>query len=141
MGETADLLRELSTIEECEAETVTDAQQRVGEAPEWAEISLKLVRDGKTLTLWLRRHDGELIIEVLHEVLHPNAGGSIRSAIWSELDAAYGQLKEAGNGSDRELRGYARGLAQALAHLENPYAPSLDAVRTTAQERWEARQA
>ena len=137
MGETSGLLRELASLDEVECVAVTEAEQRREEAPGWAELKLNLDRGGKSITLWLRRHDAELIIEVLHEVLHPNAGGTIRSQAWVLMDMAYAALME--NKGDPQRKGECLGLAQALALLENPYKPSIDAVRETARERHASR--
>lgn len=126
----------------CEAWTVTDAEQRNGDVPDWAEIVLSIERNGKQLLHYFRRHDGELVIEVLHEVLHPSAKRSIRSQLWEQLDTRIDSLKSdepADPITEQQVRGEARGLAIAIAYMTNPYAPSVDAVRSEAQERWKTR--
>jgi hypothetical protein len=138
MGETADLLRQLSTMDSCEAWTVTDAEHVAEEVPDWAEIVLSIERNGKELQHFFRRHDGELVMEVLREVLHPNAGRSILQALWEDLDALMDEIMS--NPPDPDTKGQARGLALAIARMQKPYNPSLDAVRKEARERWKARQ-
>jgi hypothetical protein len=137
MGETADLLKSLATIDEIECAPVTDADQRNGIAPPWAELKLQMERDGKRMLLWLRRHDGELMIEVLREILHPHAGGSILQKLWSRMDELFAELTE--GPKNPELSAEARGLATAIAHMESPYKPDIKIVRRMAAERYEAR--
>lgn len=136
---TANLLRQLSSMDSCEASTVTDAEQRDGEAPMWAEIKLVIERDGKGLVHYFRRHDGELLIEVLYEVLHPYAKTSIYEGMWADLDKLMDRIMTAKK-PDPADRAQALGIASCLARVKNPYQPDVNAIRKEASERWEERQ-
>lgn len=64
---------------------------------------------------------------------------SLQEVYWDELDRLMELLM-----SDHEtevpreiLAAEARGVAFAIAHIQDPYAPSVDAVRAEALERWE----
>lgn len=128
------LLAELATLDACEAHAVTDSEQRNNDLPDWVEIILELERSGKSRKHLLRRHDAELIIEVLYEVLHPASGRSIVQSIWQELDDAMVRLFR--GDAVEEDKGLALGLATALAYMTNPYNPNVDAVRAIAMERY-----
>lgn len=136
---TANLLRQLSTMDSCEAVSLTDGDHLAG-APNWAELALTIERDGKGLLHYLRRHDAELIVEVLFRVLHPNAGKSIHKQLWADLDACMVNLMDGGLDvmDKREFKGKALGLATALALVENPYGPDVGMIRKQASERYEA---
>jgi hypothetical protein len=132
------LLREIAELEECEVITVTDVDHVSQQVPPWAEIILKLNRaGGQTRKIMLRRTDGELIIECLREVLHPDSQG-VLSGLWDELDAQFGKLKEIPKSHEDypAQSGHCLGLAKAIARVVNPYDPDLDAVRAKALERW-----
>jgi hypothetical protein len=112
-------------------------------------LEVKRTDDGELNPSWplnvrmpLRRHDGELIIEVLHQVLHPNAGGVANDMIWTELDEVVDRIQARVQKGKEPLKrdvGQALGLATTLAIIENPYAYDVDSIREAAMERWEAR--
>lgn len=66
-----------------------------------------------------------------------NAGRSIIEMIWEEMDAVYGRLMAGDGAKAKGDKGYARGLAHALAIMTNPYQPNIEAIREQAHERWE----
>lgn len=136
----------LATLNEASAYMTSSNDIDAGSVPSWCELILDLKRmdDGTLKPAWpinarlpLRRHDGELIIEVLHNALHPNAGGAVVAGLWADLDAVMDRLMSNPTKSDR---GLALGLTIALARVSNPYQPDEDAIRGIAVERWEARQ-
>ena len=133
-------LREISELEECEVITITDKEHVAQTVPPWAEINLRLGRaNGQARNTYLRRSDGELIIECLREILHPDSQGVLVS-LWAELDEAFVELKETNpltRGKWENLKGKCLGLATGIAYIVNPYAPDVDAVRAEAVERWE----
>lgn len=138
----AELLGELATIE-AEAWLPGDADQRNGMVPEWCELVLHIKRGGDfpcKADLPLRRHDGELLIEVLYNQLHPKANVSTHNMIWAELDEVLDRLMAGTSESRRYDRGVAWGLTLALAIAANPYSYDTDAVRDEAMARWTARQ-
>lgn len=139
MPTTRALLQELAEIEVI----ATGASDHVeGTVPQWCELVLDLTDDEGTKRIHLRRHDGELIIEALHEVLHPHTNKSSPvGKLWEELDDTMDFLR-ADDEPEEEDRVRARTLAYAIALLEQPYAeePDIAAVRERAVERWEARQ-
>lgn len=126
-------------MDSCEATTVTDAEQLSGEAPSWAEIKLIIERDEKGLLHYFRRHDCELIIEVLYEVLHPYAKTSIYEGMWADLDRLMDKIMSAKK-PDPADRAQALGIASCLARVKNPYKPDVSVIRAEATERWEERQ-
>lgn len=65
------------------------------------------------------------------------AGRSIREIVWEELDVVMERLMSGNQAEDGRDAGRAEGLAFALAIFQNPYLPSVDAVRAEAVERWE----
>lgn len=147
----AELLQELATLDEVVAwiPTATDHAQEV--TPEWCEVVLEVKRDddGSLDPPWplrdrmpLRRHDGELIIQVLHDVLHPGGGGQVARMLWSELDDVVDRIQKRVE-RDRSPRlrdvGRAQGLTTAIAIMVNPFAYDEQAVRDEAMERHEAR--
>ena len=135
---TANLLRLLSTMDSCEATSLTDGDHLAG-APDWAELLLTIERDGKGLAHYLKRHDAELIVEVLFRVLHPNAGKSIHKQLWAGLDECMvGIMEEELPLKKIKAQGMALGLATALALVENPYGPDVDMIRSEALTRYEA---
>lgn len=146
MSDTADMLIELASVDEASAWIPTAIDHSQGITPDWCELVLEIRRDGGEFpirqTMPLRRHDGELIIELLHQALHPRAGLSIAQMIWSELDDVVDAIQkriERGKEPLKRDAGVALGLATALAILTNPYAYDVDAIREEAMERWEAR--
>jgi hypothetical protein len=65
-------------------------------------------------------------------------GDSIIEMLWKELDAVVDRLMGAGQQSgDGKDPGRAEGIAFAIAVMQNPYLPSVDAVREQAMDRWE----
>lgn len=112
---------------------------RKGNAERWSEVVLEISRDGNTThRLDLTRSAGEAVIATLGDVLHRWAGKSIIDHIWEELDVTMDELM-GGNYPDSEDRGYARGLATALAYMYNPINPDVEQIRADAVERWEER--
>lgn len=136
---TIDLLRELA---ELEVVAVGSDDATLGTTPPWCEIVLDLTDDMSTKRIHLRRHDGELIIEALHEVLHPSMSKhNPIHRLWEELDEVMDFIR-ADDSPEPEDRARAKALAFAIALLSQPYAeePDMDAVRSQAAERWESRQ-
>lgn len=133
----ADLLLELSTMDSVEARIVTDADQRNGLAPAWCELTLAMERGGHTKIEHLRRADGELIIEVLNDVLHPNRVSTLH-LLWGELDAIIDRLMAEPTKKDRAS---AQAMGKAIALCINPYHPNEDAVREEAVRRYHERTA
>ena len=110
-----------------------------GNAEWWSDLILEVGKiGGSNYRLDLTRPAGEAIVDALHEVLHPWAGQSIIEHIWSELVVTIDSLMT--GDPDDEERGYARGLATAIAYLYNPLDPDVDAVRSEAMERWQMQQ-
>lgn len=133
------LLQELAEIEVI----ATSAGDHVaGTVPQWCELVLDLTDEQGTKRIHLRRHDGELIIEALHEVLHPHTNRmSPVARLWEELDDTMDFLR-ADDEPEEEDRIRARTLALAIALMTQPYAeePDISAVREEAVKRWEERQ-
>jgi len=140
-----DLLAELATLDEVSAYVPTSSEQDNGTFPEWCELMLEYKRSDDwplNARVPLRRHDGELIIEVIHKVLHPTSGLSIVDKLWRQLDVVIDRMMrriDAGKDPLKIDRGRADGLTTALAMMINPYAPHEDGVKATAMERYEAR--
>lgn len=64
---------------------------------------------------------------------------SLLEVYWDELDRLV-ELLMSGHETEvpaAELAAEARGVAFAIAHIQDPYAPSVDAVRAEAMQRWE----
>lgn len=146
MTTTAELLEELSTLDDVTAYVPTCKDQDAGMVPAWCELVLTVKRVGGefplNMTLPLRRHDGELIIEVLHQVLHPAAGGAVTDGMWADLDAVVDRIQrriEKGKDPLKRDVGEALGLATGIARMINPYDPDIDEVREVAMERYEIR--
>ena len=151
MTDDADLLAELATVDEVEAYLPTNADHVAQAVPAWCELVLSVKRfDDGTLKpshplnvrMPLRRHDGELIIEVLQGALHPDANKFAVEAMWAALDDVVDRLQRRVNKGKEPLksdRGEALGLATAIALLSNPIEPDVDEVRSVAMERWEIR--
>jgi hypothetical protein len=144
-SESADLLEELATLDEVEAILPDDMDHTREAVPKWCELVLRVKRIGEYpigISMPLRRHDGELIMQVLHDVLHPARESSSGKQIWREFDDAVDRIQA------RVLRGKdprpadvgeARAYATALAILGRPMDPDPDAVRDVAMVRWETR--
>lgn len=139
MPSTRALLEELAEIEVI---ATGAADHTEGTVPQWCELVLDLTDDHGTKRIHLRRHDGELIIEALHEVLHPHTHKTSPVArLWEELDDTMDFLR-ADDEPEEEDRVRARTLAFAIALLTQPYGeePDISVVREEAARRWEARQ-
>jgi hypothetical protein len=151
MPTSAELLAELATLDSVEAEIPTATEHVAGIVPSWCELLLKIQRvdDGSLKPAWplnavlpLRRHDGELIIEVLNEVLHPDQTTVAGEAMWAALDEVVERImKRRNKGKDPhpDDLGEARGIALAIAIVNNPMQPEPDDVRWAATERWNIR--
>ena len=142
----AELLIELASLDEIEAYVPTSTEHDMGAVPPWCELVVKMKRTTTdfplSTTLPLRRHDGELLIEVVRDVLHPDRSSSASEYLWEELDTIVDSIQRRVE-RDRPPRqsdvGHALGLATALAAIANPADPDVDAVRSEAMERWESR--
>lgn len=150
MSDTADLLAELATLDEVSAWIPSVADHDQGITPPWCELVLEINREPSDeaggdfpldARLPLRRHDGELIMEVMHDVLHPNIESTV-NMIWSELDDVVDRIQaRVAKGKDpfKMDVGMARGLTLALAIMARPHAYDVDAIKDAAMERWEVR--
>jgi hypothetical protein len=146
----AEMLQELATLDLVEAEVPTVAEHTAGVVPPWCELRLKIRREQDDATNFplnidipLRRHDGELIIEVIHDVLHRKTGVA-GELIWAELDACVERImKRRTKGKEPRDADIAEamGLSKALAYLANPMQPELDDIKWAATERWNIRHA
>lgn len=134
----AALLQELSEIE---VTATGSGDINSGTVPPWCELVLDLTDDHGTKRIHLRRHDGELIIAALNEVLHPHTHKTSPVArLWEELDETMDYLR-ADDEPEEEDRVRARTLAFAIALLTQPHGEAdIDAVREEAVRRWEERQ-
>jgi hypothetical protein len=142
----ADLLLELATLDEVECTSVGSDDHMYDTVPKWAELVLDIKRNGDTpirARHVLRRHDGELLIQVLWSVLHPERESITGLApMYAALDKVYDKIMlrvRKGKDPKPEHVGEARGLAMAIALLVNPVKPDIDEVRAVAVERYEAR--
>lgn len=147
MEETAELLTELSTFDEAEVMLPGGEDHIAGVVPDWCEVVLALKRRGGDFPIATQipmvRHDGELIIELLHNALHPDAGGSALMGMWVDLDEVVDDIQaRIAKGKEPLKRdtGLALGLTIGIARVMNPFNPDVDMVRTVAMERWESRQ-
>lgn len=72
------------------------------------------------------------------------AGPTLLEILWEELDRTTDRLMKTGYSkkepSRPETQGYARGLAFAIATIENPYETDIADVKERAMERWEERE-
>lgn len=144
MTSDADLLRELARLDSVEAATVEDGDHLSGVVDDWCEIVLDLDYDGGKRRLQLTRHDAELIIEVLHAVLHPHTHKSSPVVkLWEMLDEQMDFLM-ADDDPEAEDKVRAKTLAEAITLITQPTSEvgSIDVsdVRDEATERWESRQ-
>lgn len=131
----------LARMDSVEALSVGAADQDSGRVPEWSELVLNLEYDDGVRTIPMTRHDGELIIEVLHSVLHPNTNKqSPVQRLWGLLDDTMDFLM-ADDDPEPEDKARARALAEAISLLTQPWSEELDIsdVRIQAHERWEER--
>lgn len=145
MSEDAEFLEELCTIDEAYAWIPTGAEHDLEITPSWCELVLEVKRTEEwpiNVRVPLRRHDGELIIQVLHDVLHPGLSTIAGEHLWDALDDVVDRIqKRVTKGKDPMRRdvGQALGLATAMAIIESPLEPDVDAIRAVAMERWEIR--
>jgi hypothetical protein len=139
MPSDSELLAELTRgVDSVQARIPTVRDHTRGVVPSWCEVTLDIdVTDGASIGFRLTRHDSELIIECLNEVLHPNRVLSLQT-LWSDMDAAMLVLmsRDTKKKTRRVMEGYARGLAHAIAVVMNPYAPDTANVRDEAMERY-----
>jgi hypothetical protein len=143
----SELLEPLATLDEVSVVLPGSTDHDHGHVPPWCEVLLEVKRvdDGTLKPAWpinarlpLRRHDGELIMEALHEALHPYADDAVAN-IWAELDDVVDRIQarvEKGKEPMKADRGQALGLAVALAHL---LGCEVDEVREQAMERYSER--
>lgn len=144
-SEAAELLEELATLDEVEAYVPTGKDHDAGAVPEWCELVMTVKRGGDwplRASMPLRRHDGELIIEVLDSVLHPNRGGGAADMLWRDLDAVVDRIqRRVERGLDPRKADVieARVLSTALAYVQSPYEPDVDLIKDLAMQRYETR--
>lgn len=151
----AELLTELATVDEVSAYIPTNMDHDAGVVPSWCELVLDVRREpmegddpwappghSHIRQKWmLRRHDGELLIQVLHDVLHPNVGVGL-DHVWSMLDDAVERIqKRVSKGKPPRPADQAEALtlATAIAHVAKPHDPDVDDVKATAMARFEIR--
>lgn len=141
----AELLTELATLDEVETYIPTEKDHTAQVVPPWCELLLTIKRDDPSpihTRIPLRRHDGELIIEVLWQVLHPEASTSASSAMYDLLDKVYDKIMfRVAKGKQPRVEdvSQALGIAKSIAIMVNPVKPDVDEVRAVAVERYEAR--
>lgn len=122
-----------------EARIPTDQEARKSLAPVWCDLAIKVTEDGEpTRELFLTRAAGELLIDAVHEVMHPWSGITITEHIWRALDVVVAELVDGTAQDDSFAKGQALGLAHALACLRNPLDPPVDAIREEAMDRYNA---
>lgn len=149
-----ELLTELATLDEVEAWIPTGAEHDASITPPWCELVLSIKRkhdkdDENGPGSWpihqnlaLRRHDGELIIQVLDEQLHPGITRSRDDAVWAEFDKLVDRIQRRvvkGRSPMTKHVNQALGMATAIAIMSNPVEPDIDEVRAVAMERWHIR--
>lgn len=97
-----------------------------------------------------RRLHNRTMLEAYHAIQHKNneldhvhreraevpAGKSILEMLWESLDTVMERLMTGAVAEDGQDVGMARGIALSIAIMTNPYAPSIDAIREEAMERW-----
>ncbi len=154
----AELLKPLATLDDVTAWVPGNADHVAETTPEWCELVLEMKRlpdadaKGKKKSspgdypinqrFALRRHDGELIIEVLDEVLHPNRAGATADTVWRELDKVIDKMMarvDKGKAPHDHDQGVAEGLGRALAFMVTPFDPDEDAIKDIAMERYAIR--
>jgi hypothetical protein len=146
MPDDAELLSELTSVDEVKAWIPTDKDHVAEVVPPWCELVLQVRRHTGghpfSTNMTLNRHDGEAIITALHSTLHPNSGGMVKVMLWTELDEVVDAIQrrvERGKDPLKRDVGKAQGLALAIAIMTNPFAYDDDAVRDEAMDRYEAR--
>lgn len=150
---TAEMLAMLATLDEVEARASSAMEGETGIVPEWCEVRLTMVRRESDdiggdfpirVDVPLRRHDCELIIEVLWQVLHPDTGHPMSASeqLWDGLDGVVDRIQKRVENDviplDDDVT-IARTLTNALAIIDRPYDPDPDAVREVAMTRWAIR--
>ena len=145
----AELLSELATLDNVEAWIPTDTDHQQGITPAWCEVVLKVNRSSAQVTNWplswtatLTRHDAELIIAVLHQVLHPTSGGTVADMLRRELDEVVDRIQarvDRGKDPLKKDVGLAQGLTRSIAIMVSPYAYDEDEIKAEAMARYEAR--
>lgn len=140
-----ELLAELSRLDSVEAVAVGDADHVAEAVPKWCELVLNLERDGQARQVHLTRHDAELIMEVLYEVLHPHTNRmSPVQRIWDHLDELMDYIMDADE-PEPEDKSAARAYATSLAYLTKPNSvdddvdANINEIRALAVQRWEER--
>lgn len=117
---------------------LTTGDQLHETAPQWAELTLAISGgEHADVDLPLTRRAGEVIIDCLHEGLHPWAGRSIVEQLEDKLDEVYSRLMDKTTNIDK---GRCQGLAHSIATMRNPYQPDIDQARYEAHARWEEKQ-
>lgn len=151
MSKVAEDLQVLATLDDVTAWIPTDKDHVAEAVPAWCELVLEIKResDGSAAGEWplnyrvpLRRHDGELIIEVLDDVLHPSRGNGAADRIWLALDECIDRIMKRVNKDKSphdEDRFTAVGLTRALALLVTPFDPDEDSIKDIAMERYAIR--
>lgn len=151
LSKTAKDLLVLSSLDEATAWIPTDVDHVAEYVPRWCELVLEIKRsqDGTPAGEWplsqripLRRHDGEMIIEVLDDVLHPTRAAGPADKLWLALDDVIerimGRVNKDKSPRDED-KGEAVGLTKALAVLVSPFNPDEDAIKDIAMERYAIR--
>jgi hypothetical protein len=131
----------LSQFDEVEALTVGSGDHDARAVGPKTEIILNLILGGRVQRVEMTRHDAELIIAALHEVLHPHTHKSSPvTRIWEKLDETMDYLMEDDDPEPEDVA-TARAYATAIAFIRQPLAeaPDIVAVREEAVERWDAR--
>lgn len=116
-----------------------DGDQQNGTVEPWCELVLDMTLNGRTQRVSMTRHDAELVIEVLHSVLHPNTHKSSPvQRLWAELDDVMDFLMDVDD-PEPEDKARAKALAEAIALISQPWSeePDIAAVREEAVRRWE----
>jgi len=139
------LFEELSTLDDVSAWIPTSKDHDAEAVPSWCELVLEIKRKNDwpvNTQIPLRRHDGEWVLDAIHEALHPRAGGTVAEMLWNELDDVVIRIQrrvERGKAPRNTDVGEARGLARAIAIMVNPYGYDIDSVRDEAMRRYEER--
>jgi len=122
--------------------------QDTGKVPQWCDLTVTIehgdqadsnwaVRneDG-SVTLFMTRAAGQVVIDVIYETLHPYSGRSIQEVMRRQLDEVVERLMT-GKAEDGD-KFLARGMAMAMACLRNPLNPDWEAIRDDAVDRYNA---
>lgn len=121
-----------------------------GGPPEWCDLTVTVECEREDPEEWAVRHEdgsvslymtraaGQVLIDVIYSTLHPYAGRSILEVMHRQLDEVVERLLE-GDAQEGD-KFLARGMAMAMACLRNPVAPDWEAVRNDAVDRYNAKQ-